>query len=114
MVVGVTSGGYKTWELVGVGYRAAREDKGLVLNLGFSHPVKVASPPGIELNVEGAKIIVSGIDKAQVGQVAASIRRFKPPEPYKGKGIRYQGEIVRRKPGKAAKVGATLPAGGSK
>ncbi len=110
MITGVTEGWEKTLELVGVGYRAAKQGEDLTLNLGFSHPVKVSPPKGISFSVEGAKVTVLGIDKVQVGQVAASIRHLRPPEPYKGKGIRYQGEIVRRKPGKAAKVGS--PSGG--
>ena len=105
MVVGVTDGFTRTLEVQGVGYRAQLQGTSLQLALGFSHPVMVAPPEGITFTVEGPRIIVSGIDKEQVGQVAANIRKLRPPEPYKGKGIRYQGERVRRKAGKAGKVG---------
>jgi large subunit ribosomal protein L6 len=106
MVTGVTSGFTKTLEISGVGYRAQKAGQNLTLALGFSHPVEVAPPPGIEFNVEGNnRVLISGIDKEQVGQVAANIRKIRPPEPYKGKGIRYQGEVVRRKAGKAGKGG---------
>lgn len=106
-IQGVSSGYEKRLELEGTGYRVKKEENKLVLTLGFSHPVVVEPPEGIELNVEGNKeIIIRGIDKQRVGQTAANIRSLKKPEPYKGKGIRYKGEIVRRKPGKAAKVGA--------
>jgi large subunit ribosomal protein L6 len=106
MVTGVTAGYSKTLEIVGTGYRAQMEGKTLVLLLGFSHPVHFESPEGITIRVESpTRIVVSGADKARVGQVAADIRAFRPPEPYKGKGVRYEGEYVRRKAGKAA--GAT-------
>jgi large subunit ribosomal protein L6 len=106
MVTGVSSGFTKTLEIQGVGYRAQKQGNNLVLALGFSHPVEVSPPPGIELNVEGTnRILVTGIDKELVGQVAANIRKIRPPEPYKGKGIRYQGEVVRRKAGKTGKGG---------
>ncbi len=106
MVLGVTAGFSKTLEIVGTGYRAAMEGNVLVLQLGFSHPVRHVPPAGITLKVENpTRVVVSGADKAQVGQVAADIRGYRPPEPYKGKGVRYEGEIVRRKAGKAA--GAT-------
>lgn len=106
-VVGVTSGFEKRLELVGTGYRAKKEGAKLVLSLGFSHPVIIEPVAGINFELEGDKdIIISGIDKQLVGQVSANIRAFRKPEPYKGKGIRYKGEIVRRKPGKAAKVGS--------
>lgn len=105
MVVGVTDGFTKTLELQGVGYRAQLQGESLQLALGFSHPVNVAPPAGITFGVEGPRINISGIDKEQVGQVAADIRKIRPPEPYKGKGIRYLGERVRRKAGKAGKVG---------
>ncbi|HEX6032595.1 MAG TPA: 50S ribosomal protein L6 [Tepidiformaceae bacterium] len=105
MVVGVTDGFTKTLEVQGVGYRAQLQGTSLQLALGFSHPVIVAPPPGITFAVEGPRILVQGIDKEQVGQVAANIRKLRPPEPYKGKGIRYLGERVRRKAGKAGKVG---------
>jgi large subunit ribosomal protein L6 len=105
MVVGVTDGFTKTLEVQGVGYRAQLQGTNLQLALGFSHPVIVTPPQGITFTVEGPRILITGIDKEQVGQVAANIRKLRPPEPYKGKGIRYQGERVRRKAGKAGKVG---------
>ena len=102
MVVGVSEGYEKQLELVGVGYRAALKGKTLELQVGFSHPVTVEAPDGIEFEVpENTKIFVRGIDKQAVGQVAANIRAVRKPEPYKGKGIRYTGEYVRRKAGKA-------------
>ncbi|MGN0078701.1 MAG: 50S ribosomal protein L6 [Coriobacteriales bacterium] len=104
MVVGVSEGYSKTLELVGVGYRAAVKGDKLEMNLGYSHPVIVEKPEGITFECpDQAKIVVSGIDKQQVGQVAADIRKWRKPEPYKGKGIRYQGEHIRRKEGKTAK-----------
>ena len=106
MVTGVSAGFTKTLEIQGVGYRAQKQGNNLHLALGFSHPVEVAPPMGIEFTVEGNnRVLVSGIDKELVGQVAANIRKIRPPEPYKGKGIRYQGEVVRRKAGKAGKGG---------
>ncbi|MGD9934059.1 MAG: 50S ribosomal protein L6 [Dehalococcoidia bacterium] len=105
MVVGVTQGFTRTLEVQGVGYRAQMQGTSLQLALGFSHPVIVAPPEGIAFGVEGPRINVSGNDKEQVGQVAANIRKLRPPEPYKGKGIRYLGERVRRKAGKSGKVG---------
>jgi large subunit ribosomal protein L6 len=105
MVTGVTTGFRRTLEVQGVGYRAQLQGSNLQLALGFSHPVIVQPPPGIEFRVEGPRVHVEGIDKEQVGQVAANIRKLRPPEPYKGKGIRYEGERVRRKAGKAGKVG---------
>ncbi|MBA4179750.1 MAG: 50S ribosomal protein L6 [Anaerolinea sp.] len=105
MVTGVTTGFTKTLEVQGVGYRAQLQGSSLQLALGFSHPVVVAPPEGISFNVEGPRIHIQGIDKERVGQVAANIRKLRPPEPYKGKGIRYSGERVRRKAGKAGKVG---------
>lgn len=105
MVDGVTKGFAKHLEIVGVGYRAQMQGKKLGLQLGFSHPVVFDAPAGIEIKVEGTtKIQISGADKQQVGQVAAVIRGIRPPEPYKGKGIRYEGERVRRKLGKAGKT----------
>lgn len=106
MVIGVTEGFSKDLELVGVGYRANLEGKNLVLNVGYSHPVEFEPPEGIEFEVadRNQKITVSGIDKQKVGQIAADIRKVRPPEPYKGKGIRYSGEYIRRKAGKAGKV----------
>ncbi len=107
MVEGVNQGFTKTLELVGTGYRVAKQGNKISLTLGYSHPIEFASPEGIKLDIEGNnKIIVSGLDKHAVGQAAASIRSFRPPEPYKGKGIRYAGEAVRRKAGKAAKAAA--------
>lgn len=104
MITGVTAGFEKKLEIVGTGYRVAAKGQGIELALGFSHPVVVEPPAGITLAVEGqTKITVSGIDKQQVGEVAANIRKIRKPEPYKGKGIRYAGEHVRRKVGKAGK-----------
>lgn len=105
MVVGVTTGFTKTLEVQGVGYRAQLQGTSLQLALGFSHPVIIAPPDGITFALEGPRIHVQGIDKERVGQVAANIRKLRPPEPYKGKGIRYLGERVRRKAGKTGKVG---------
>ncbi len=105
MVRGVSEGFTKTLEMQGVGYRAQMQGKDLQLAIGFSHPVNVPPPPGIEFEVEGtSRIIVKGINREQVGQVAADVRKIRPPEPYKGKGIRYLGEYVRRKAGKAGKA----------
>ena len=104
MVVGVSEGFRKDMEIVGVGYRAALKGSDLDLSLGLSHPMVVPAPEGITFEVPApTKISVIGIDKQRVGQVAAEIRAIRPPEPYKGKGIRYAGEYVRRKVGKAAK-----------
>lgn len=104
MVVGVTDGFTKTLEIVGVGYRAQKQGSKLVLNLGFSHPVEMEDPSGIETVVEGTnKIVVKGSDKQQVGNYAAVIRDWRKPEPYKGKGIKYSYEVVRRKAGKTGK-----------
>ena len=106
MVTGVTDGFQKELQLVGVGYRANMQGKNLVLNVGYSHPVEIEPPAGItfEVGERNQQIFISGIDKQQVGQVDADIRKVRPPEPYKGKGIRYQGEYIRRKAGKAGKV----------
>lgn len=104
LIIGVTNGWTKTLELSGVGYRAAMTGLNLTLNVGFSHPVVIEPPKGITFAVVDGKIVVSGIDKQLVGQVAANIRAVKKPEPYKGKGIKYLGEHVRRKAGKAAKA----------
>jgi large subunit ribosomal protein L6 len=105
MVTGVANGFSKTLELQGVGYRAQQMGKNIQVLVGYSHPVDVQAPPGITFEVEGNnKIHVRGIDKELVGQTAAEIRRLRPPEPYKGKGIRYEGERVRRKAGKAGKA----------
>ncbi|PKQ19265.1 MAG: 50S ribosomal protein L6 [Actinobacteria bacterium HGW-Actinobacteria-6] len=104
MVIGVSEGFTKNLEIVGVGYRAVLKGADLDMSLGFSHPVIVVAEPGITFEVPvPTKITVSGIDKQRVGQVAAEIRKLRPPEPYKGKGVRYAGEKVRRKLGKAAK-----------
>ena len=103
-IIGVTEGYSKSLEVVGTGYRVQQKGTGLELALGFSHPVAFEAPEGVTLQVEGSnKITVSGIDKQAVGEVAANIRKLKKPEPYKGKGIRYAGEVVRRKAGKAGK-----------
>jgi len=102
MVVGVSQGFERVLEIIGVGYRAQMQGKTLVLSVGYSHPIEVQPPEGIELAVDGpTKVIVRGIDRQLVGQVAANIREHRPPEPYKGKGIRYAGEYVIRKAGKA-------------
>jgi len=104
MIVGVTSGYTKTLEIVGTGYRAAKAGKVLTLTLGYSHPVEMTDPDGVEATVEGTtKILVTGIDKEKVGQHAANIRAKRPPEPYKGKGVKYAGEYIRRKAGKSGK-----------
>lgn len=107
MVTGVTDGYTKKLELVGTGYRAKKQGNNIVLNVGYSQPVEFPIPEGISIELEGETIVsVSGIDKQIVGHTAAEIRKIRPPEPYKGKGIRYQGELIRRKAGKATKVGA--------
>ncbi len=102
MVKGVNDGFEKILELQGVGYRARLEGEELVIEAGFSHPIKLKSPEDVSLQVEKGKIKVSGIDKCKVGQTAAKIRAIRPPEPYKGKGIRYEGEEIIRKEGKKA------------
>lgn len=102
MVTGVSEGYEKVLEIHGVGYKAEQKGRALVLNVGFSHHVDIQPPEGIELSLDSPTVIrVKGIDKQQVGQIAAEIRQVRPPEPYKGKGIRYRGEYVRRKAGKA-------------
>ena len=103
MVTGVHTGFEKKLEINGVGYRAAKQGKTLTLTLGYSHPVEMEDPEGIETSVEGNVISVKGIDKEKVGQHAAVIREKRPPEPYKGKGIKYENEVIRRKAGKAGK-----------
>lgn len=104
MVVGVSEGFERKLELVGVGYRASLQDSKLVLNIGFSHPVEFTPEEGIEVEVPAnTKITVRGINKERVGALASNIRKVRPPEPYKGKGIRYEGEVVRRKEGKTGK-----------
>jgi large subunit ribosomal protein L6 len=105
MVVGVTDGFRKNLEIAGVGYRAAMDGKVLVLSVGYSHPVRMNPPEGISFTLDGlTKISVNGYDKQVVGEEAARIRRVRPPEPYKGKGIRYEGEVIRRKAGKTGKA----------
>ena len=104
MIVGVSAGFEKTLEINGVGYRANKQGKTLVLNLGYSHPVEMVDPEGVESAVDGNKVIVRGISKEAVGQYAANIRGKRPPEPYKGKGIKYSDEVIRRKVGKAGKA----------
>jgi large subunit ribosomal protein L6 len=102
-VVGVSEGFKKTLKLIGTGYRVAMKGQGLSLALGFSHPVEVVAPEGIKFTLEGNDTIhIEGINKQAVGQIAANIRKIRPPEPYKGKGVRYVDEVVRRKAGKAA------------
>ncbi len=102
LVVGVSDGFSKTLEINGTGYRAAVQGQKLTLNLGYSHPIDYELPKGISAAIDGNRVTISGIDKAVVGQVSAEIRRFRPPEPYKGKGVRYVDEYVRRKAGKSA------------
>ena len=107
MVVGVSDGFNRKLQIEGVGYRSALEGNNLVLNVGYSHPVVIEPPEGISFEITdraGREIVVSGIDKEVVGEISARIRRVRPPEPYKGKGIRYQGEQIRRKAGKAGKA----------
>lgn len=107
MVIGVSQGFIKKLEMIGTGYRARMQGRDLVISAGFSHPVVVPAPEGITFSLESETIIVvSGIDKQLVGETAAKIRAIRKPEPYKGKGIRYQGEVVRRKAGKATKAAA--------
>ena len=104
MVTGVTSGYSKTMEIVGTGYRVVAKGSDLEFALGFSHPVLVTAPDGIAFRVEvPTRFVVEGIDKQKVGEVAANIRKLRKPDPYKGKGVRYQGEVIRRKAGKAGK-----------
>ena len=104
MVIGVTDGFSKTLEIVGTGYRVQAKGADLEFALGFSHPVNIPAPEGITFEVQApTRFVVRGIDKQQVGEVAANIRKLRKPEPYKGKGVRYQGEVVRRKVGKAGK-----------
>ncbi len=104
MAKGVVDGHEKVLEVIGVGYRAAKQGDDLVLNVGYSHPVVISPLKGIQLDTKENKIIVTGADKVTVGEMAARIRRIRPPEPYKGKGIKYFGEIIRRKAGKAVKA----------
>ena len=107
MVIGVSDGFSKRLELVGVGYRSQVTGKDLTLSLGFSHPVKIPAPEGITFTIIDNNVVISGIDKALIGNTAAQIRAIRPPEPYKGKGIKYKGEKIRRKAGKAAKAVGT-------
>lgn len=103
MIEGVVTGFSKTLEIQGVGYRALKKGSGIELNLGFSHTINYSAPDGVSLDLpDQTTIVVTGVDKQKVGQAAAEIRAFRPPEPYKGKGIRYKGEYVRRKAGKTA------------
>ena len=107
MIEGVSKGYEKQLELVGVGYRASRQGEALLLNVGYSHPVRYPVPPGITIDVpEPTRISIKGASKEDVGQVAAEVRKIRPPEPYKGKGILYRGERIRRKAGKTGKTGA--------
>jgi len=107
MVTGVTTGFTKSLEISGVGYRATKTGDNLTLAVGYSHPIEIAPPTGIEFTLESpTRVLVGGIDKQAVGEIAARIRRVRKPEPYKGKGIRYSDEIIRRKPGKAGRAGA--------
>lgn len=107
MVLGVSEGYRKQLQVVGVGYRVEMDGRDLILHLGFSHPIRMVPPEGVTLGIEGTRndqITVSGIDKVAVGQMAANIRALRKPEPYKGKGVRYLGEVVRRKAGKTGKA----------
>jgi large subunit ribosomal protein L6 len=108
MIHGVTEGWEKNLEMVGTGYRAELKGDTLVLTIGYSHPVEIKAPDGITFKVEKTQITVSGIDKEKVGQVSSNIRAVRPPEPYKGKGIKYDDEVIRRKAGKAAKAQGAL------
>ena len=104
MVTGVSSGWHKKLTIAGVGYRAQLDGKDLILNMGYSHPVKMVTPPALSVSVESpTSITVSGLEKEAVGEFAAKIRSVRPPEPYKGKGIAYEGEVIRRKAGKTGK-----------
>ena len=104
MVIGVSEGYQKSLDLIGVGYRAQVQGKKLVLNLGFSHPVEIEAVEGISFETPAAnKVIVQGIDKQVVGEIAANIRSWRKPEPYKGKGVKYENEVIRRKEGKTGK-----------
>lgn len=115
MIIGVTNLWSKDLELVGVGFRAQVSGNKLILNVGFSHSVEIIAPAGVTFEVvDNTKIKVSGIDKQLVGQVAANVKKVRIPDAYKGKGIRYAGEYIRKKVGKSAKVGATGAAGGGK
>lgn len=113
-ITGVTKQWTKSLELSGVGYRAALDGSTLVLTIGFSHPVKIAPPEGVTFAINEGKIVITGNDKQSVGQVAASVRAVKKPEPYKGKGIKYVGEKIRKKAGKAAKAIGGAPGAAAK
>jgi len=106
LIEGVTNGFTKKLELEGIGYKVVLQGKNLILNLGFSHQIEFKAPDGIEFKIEKNTIAISGIDKGLVGQTAADIRKLRPPEPYKGKGIHYEGEVIKRKAGKKAVKGA--------
>ena len=108
MIEGVTKGFKKTLELSGIGFRASLSGEKLILAVGFSHPVEIEPPEGIKFTITENKITIAGISKELVGKIAAEIRNVRPPDPYKGKGIRYEGEIVRLKPGKAAKAASGI------
>jgi len=110
-MIGQKEGWQKTLEIFGTGYRAQLAGNKLVLSIGFSHPVEIEPPSGISFSVNQNKITVSGTDKQLVGQIAQKIKKIRPPDVYKGKGIRYEGEILRKKPGKAAKVGGAATGG---
>jgi large subunit ribosomal protein L6 len=112
MIEGVTTGFKKHLELIGIGYRANLSGEKLVLSIGFSHPVEIKPIEGVDFAVSENKITVSGINKELVGRIAAEIRTTRPPDAYKGKGIRYEGEVVKLKPGKAAKAGVGVATGG--
>lgn len=113
MIDGVVGGFKKELELVGIGYRAEKKGEGISLSLGFSHPIEFKAPADIELEVaDKTKITIAGIDKQLVGQTAAKIRGLRPPEPYKGKGVKYIDEVIKKKPGKAGKVGTGFAAPG--
>ncbi len=109
MVKGVTEGHEKVLEIIGVGYRAAKVGEDLVVNVGYSHSVTILKVQGIEIETKENKIFIFGLDKSLVGEIAARIRRIRPPEPYKGKGIKYLGEVIRRKAGKAVKTVGGAP-----
>lgn len=111
MMIGVSAGWTKTLTLSGVGYRAAISDNNVILTVGFSHPVTIVPPAGVTFSLSEGKIVISGIDKQIVGQIASDIRKIKPPEPYKGKGIMYEGEHIRKKAGKSAKGVGGPPVG---
>lgn len=115
MILGVTTGWSKNLELVGVGFRAQIDGNKLILNVGYSHPVEVLAPEGVTFEVlDNTKIKISGVDKQLVGQMAANIKKIRVPDVYKGKGIRYEGEYIRKKVGKSAKVGVAGAVGGGK